>query len=136
MIRKRSLQRGAEEGAVAIEAAITIVALMFLILGSVQFGLVLWNWNTMLLAVEEAGRYAMLYNPTNYPLGPPSSTCTVGTPTLANCAAAWGNQNWGSNYGSGVTCTLAAPNMTCTATYTFNLLTSISLSRGIQVPLI
>ena len=123
----------------AVEAAVTMLALMFLILGSVQFGLVLWNWNTMLLAVEEAGRYAMLYNPTTYQNGPPSARCSVASPTLATCAAAWGNQNWGHNFGSGVSCTAPSgspPTMTCTATYTFNFITSITLKRQIQVPLI
>jgi hypothetical protein len=60
-----------EEGAVAVEFAMTLWALLFLILGAIQAGLVFWNWNSMLLAVEEAGRYAMLYNPTNFPGGPP-----------------------------------------------------------------
>ena len=93
----------------------------------------------MLLAVEEAGRYAMLYNPTNYPSGPPSASCSVATPTIANCAVAWANKNWGNNFT--VSCTAGCAgtvgtNMTFTATYTFNFINSISLSRGIQVPLI
>jgi Flp pilus assembly protein TadG len=139
MTRKRSFWR-ADDGGIAVEAAVTILSLMFLILGSLQFGLVFWNWNTMLLSVEEAGRYAMLYNPTNalYKNGPPASSCSASPATLANCAAAWGNQNGGSNFGSGVTCTTAAPNMTCTVTYTFDfiLITPISLSRAVKVPLI
>ena len=53
--------------------AVTLSALLFLILGAIQFGIVFWNWNSMLLAVEEAGRYAMLYNPTNFPNGPPAA---------------------------------------------------------------
>jgi Flp pilus assembly protein TadG len=140
MTSKRSFWRHAEEGAVAVEAAVTFLVLMFLIVGSVQFGLVFWNWNTMLLAVEEAGRYAMLYNPTNYPNGPPSASCSLGSPTLATCAQAWGNQNWGNNFGGGVSCTAPSGSpltMTCTATYTFNIyIASITLSRGIQVPVI
>jgi Flp pilus assembly protein TadG len=139
MTRKCSSLCRAEDGEVAVEGAVTMLALVFLILGSVQFGLVFWNWNTMLLAVEEAGRYAMLYNPTNYPSGPPSASCSVATPTIANCAVAWANQNWGNNFT--VSCTAGCAgtvgtNMTFTATYTFNFINSISLSRGIQVPLI
>jgi Flp pilus assembly protein TadG len=140
MTRKRSSLCRAENGEVAVEGAVTMLALVFLILGSVQFGLVFWNWNTMMLAVEEAGRYAMLYNPTNYPSGPPSASCNVAGLPLDQCAAAWGNQNWGNNFGGGVSCTASggppATTMTCTATYTFNFINSISLSRGIQVPLI
>ena len=137
MMGKRSLWRGAEEGATAVEAAVTMSALLFMLLGSIQFALVFWNWNTMLLAVEEAGRYAMLFH--NYPNGPPSPHCTVASPTLATCAVDWANsQNWGNLFtvtcSSG--CAVNSTTMTFTATYTFNFITSISLSRGIQVPVI
>ena len=144
MTRKHSSLCRSEDGEVAVEGAVTMLALVFLILGSVQFGLVFWNWNTMMLAVEEAGRYAMLYNPTNFPSGPPSASCSVATPTIANCAVAWANQNWGNNFT--VTSNTAdpkclppqapAPGITFTATYSFNFINSISLSRGICVPLL
>jgi hypothetical protein len=86
----------------------------------------------MLLAVEEAGRYAMLYNPTNFPGGPPGCAGT-----LANCAITWANQNLGDNFT--ITCPAPCPNgqtMTFEATYTFNFITSFSLTRAIQVPLL
>jgi Flp pilus assembly protein TadG len=140
MTRKRSSLCRAEDGEVAVEGAVTMLVLMALIVGSVQFGLAFWNWNTMLLAVEEAGRYAMLYNSNN----PASSQVCAAPQTLATCAQAWGNQNWGNiftNAGQpGVSCTTspgAPPTMTCTAYYNVNIyITSITLSRGIQVPLI
>src|SRR5215471_4923169 len=140
MTRKRSSLCRAENGEVAVEGAVTMLALVFLILGSVQFGLVFWNWNTMMLAVEEAGRYAMLYNPNN-PISPQVlANCSASPNTLGNCAVAWANQNWGNNFT--VSCTGACTNptvgqtMTFTATYTFNFINSISLSRGIQVPVL
>ena len=82
----------AEEGSVAVEAGITISLLLLLIIGSVEFGRAFWTYNTMLLAVEEAGRYAMVYN------HDPVETCSAqsqasqcpifsNTP-LANCSAA------------------------------------------------
>ena len=122
----------------AVEAALAIAALMFLILGSLQFGLVFWTWNTMLLAVEEAGRYAMLYNPVNYPKGPPAANCSAATVTLANCAVAWANQNWSNLFTVSCTagCTGAPTTMTFTATYTFNFINTFSLSRAVEVPLI
>src|SRR5215469_3765312 len=95
MTRKRFSLCRAEDGEVAVEGAVTMLALVFLILGSVQFGLVFWNWNTMQLAVEEAGRYAMLYN-RYYPNGPPAPNCSGGT--LSSCAVDWANQNWGNNF--------------------------------------
>ena len=86
----------AEEGSVAVEAGITISVLLLLIVGSVEFGRALWTYNTMLLAVEEAGRYAMVYN------HDPVETCSAqsqapqcpilsNTP-LANCSAARAQQ--------------------------------------------
>jgi hypothetical protein len=131
MIRRPAIRRR-ESGSVAVELAVTLSALLFLILGAIQFSIVFWNWNSMLLAVEEAGRYVMLYNSTNFPNGPPGCA-----DTLANCAVSWANQNLGGNFT--VTCPSPCPNgttMTFEATYTFNLITSFSLSRAIQVPLL
>jgi hypothetical protein len=132
MRRKTSL-RSEERGAVAVEAAITLSALLFLLLGAIQFGLVYFAWNTMLLAAEEAGRYAMLYNPTNFPSGPPGCA-----DTLANCAVSWANQNFGNIFP--VTPGTADPNcpsgMSFTAAYTINIVTPITLTRYVCVPLI
>jgi Flp pilus assembly protein TadG len=136
---KRKGGRG-EEGAVAVEMALTLQAFLFLLLGTMQAGLVFWNWNTMLLAVEEAGRYAMLYNPnTLQKMGVAlAQVCPNGvtTVTLGNCAVAWANQNLGSNFAitsSNGTDSNGNTTWTFTATYTFNFLTSFTLSRAIQV---
>ena len=48
----------------AVEAALIISVLVFLIFGIVEFGMALWNWNTMVLAVEDAGRYVMINSAT------------------------------------------------------------------------
>ena len=61
-------RRCAEEGAAAVEAGLVMSVLLLLIIGSVEFGRAFWTYNTMLLAVEEAGRYAMVYKH-----GPPGS---------------------------------------------------------------
>jgi Flp pilus assembly protein TadG len=141
MTRKCSSLRHAENGEVAVEGAVTMLALVFLILGSVQFGLVFWNWNTMMLAVEEAGRYVLLYdNQTNYPncwAGVSCPNCSASPATPANCAVAWANQNWGNNFT--ITPNNADPNcpgITFTAQYPFTFINSISLSRGICVPVL
>jgi Flp pilus assembly protein TadG len=55
-------RRGWDEGATAVEAAITISLLLALVFGILEFGMVLWQSNTMVLAVEEAGRYVMVNN--------------------------------------------------------------------------
>ncbi len=137
MMRKALARGAADDGSVAVEAAITLSVLLFLLLGSVQFGLAYFAWNTMLLAIEEAGRYAMLYNPVNYPSGPPASMCSVTPATLANCAVDWANQNFGNMFqftaGTDPNC---PSGMTFSATYTFNIVTPISLTRYLCVPLI
>lgn len=47
-----------------VEAAISLSVLLLLILGIIEFGMALYSWNTMQLAVQQAGRYAMVYNAT------------------------------------------------------------------------
>lgn len=59
-MRRRPLLWGSEEGATAVEAALIIGVLVFLIFGIFDFGMALWNWNTMQLAVQNAGRYVMV----------------------------------------------------------------------------
>ena len=139
MIRKKSSRRGAEEGSVAVEAAITLSVLLFLIFGAIQFGMAYFAWNTMLLAAEEAGRYAMLYNPVNYPSGPPAAVCSASPASLDKCAVAWAYQNFSNVFpvipGTDPSCH-AGTGMTFTATYTFNIVTPISLTRYVCVPLI
>jgi Flp pilus assembly protein TadG len=53
---------GWDEGTAAIEAALILPILFFTIVGIVEFGTAFWQWNTLLLAVEEAGRYVMVNN--------------------------------------------------------------------------
>ena len=83
----------AEAGTTTVEAGVTISLLVLVILGIVEFGQTFWTYNTVLLAVEEAGRYAMVHNQ-----GPPD-TCaaqsqaprcpTPSNTQLANCSAEW-----------------------------------------------
>src|SRR5260370_42459304 len=61
MHEKTTLCRS-DEGATAVEAALVISLLMSLTFGIVEFGMALWNWNTMGLAVQDAGRYVMINN--------------------------------------------------------------------------
>jgi pilus assembly protein Flp/PilA len=65
MMSMRSLYRfrRSDEGATAVEAAFVILAFVLLIFGLVQFAEIFWTWNTMILALGEGGRYAMVYNP-------------------------------------------------------------------------
>src|ERR1700730_4077459 len=61
-MRGRRSRRGWDEGATAVEAAITISLSLALVFGIFEFGMALWQSNTMVLAVEEVGRYVMVNN--------------------------------------------------------------------------
>ena len=81
MMMRRLLRRGSEEGSAAAQTALILPWLLLLIIGSIEFGRALWTYHRILLAVEEGGRYAMVYNPSSYPSGPPTS---CGTQTQAS----------------------------------------------------
>jgi Flp pilus assembly protein TadG len=97
MIAKMSTARyfrvlRSEKGATAVEAAIVLSTFLVITLGLVEFAVAYWNYSTMLLAVDEGGRYAMVYNQ-----GPPApcgaQTQAPGCPLLTagaleNCTAA------------------------------------------------
>src|SRR5690242_5240394 len=88
--RKKSRQ-SAEAGSAAVEAALIMSALLVAVVGSVETARALWTYNTMLIAVEEAVRYAMSYNHR------PPAICATQTQAalcpglsntpLANCSA-------------------------------------------------
>jgi Flp pilus assembly protein TadG len=137
MMRKRSFWRGADDGATAVEACMVMLMLVLLMTGSMEFGRAFWTWNTMVLAVQEGGRYAMVYNPASYPSGPPSASCpSAATVTLSNCAVARANE-YLSAYGtpsvsvsSSAGWTTTPPSMTITATYAFNFILPALLPYG------
>lgn len=85
-----------DHGSAAVESSIVLSALLLLIVGSIEFGRVLWTGNTMLLAVQEAGRFAMISNdPPPISCGAQSQTPSCPAPSntpLANCAAALAQQ--------------------------------------------
>jgi TadE-like protein len=97
MIAKMSTARyfrllRSEEGATAVEAAIVLSTFLVITLGLVEFAIAYWNYSTMLLAVDEGGRYAMVYNQ-----GPPApcgaQSQAPGCPSISggaleNCAVA------------------------------------------------
>jgi Flp pilus assembly protein TadG len=130
----RPLRRGNEEGSAAIETAIVLPVLLLFAIGSVEFGRGLWTYHTMLLAVEEAGRYAMVYGESPSLLT--SASCpNVGSVTLQNCAVAKANAYLAAYGGNGVSVTSSQdaatpPNMTITATYSFNFIDPILLPFG------
>jgi hypothetical protein len=80
-----------DQGSTTVESSIILSVLLLLIVGSIEFGRALWTGNTMLLAVQEAGRFAMIRNdPLPISCGAQSQAPSCPTPSntpLANCAA-------------------------------------------------
>jgi Flp pilus assembly protein TadG len=83
---RRNPPRGWNEGSTAVEAALTVGILAFLIFGIIEFGMALWTWNTMALAIQNAGRYAMVQSAS--PLGGGCSTTCALTQAQNNLTAA------------------------------------------------
>jgi Flp pilus assembly protein TadG len=152
MMSKCSLYRfrRADDGATAVEAALVIVVFVLLIFGLIQFAEIFWTWNTMILALGEGGRYAMVYNPTNFPSGPPASSCSVASPTLANCAVAQANAALATypslsvtvSCTAGCTGTPTPTTMTLQGTFTFDFVVPqllpygpITMTQQLTVPL-
>jgi Flp pilus assembly protein TadG len=131
MLRKTP-RRGWDEGSTAVETAIVIAVLCTLIFGILEFGMALWQWNTMLLAVQQAGRYAMINNATittttaeqqiwNYITG-----TTSGTPSVCTLTKGSINPPKAGNfcvYASTAAGASPAPStMTLTAVYAYDVL--------------
>jgi hypothetical protein len=143
-----------EEGATAVEAAIVLSTFLVITLGLVQFAIAYWNYSTMLLAVDEAGRYAMIYNPVSFPAGPPrpcgAQAPVPGCPTpsgsaLENCTAAQA-QTVLTNYKAPAAVAVSAQQnpgtMKICANYSFDFFAQgllpfgpIALKRQVTVPL-
>jgi Flp pilus assembly protein TadG len=147
MIKFGLFGRGEERGGVAIEAAFLVPVLLLLMIGTVEFGRAFWTYHRMLLAVEEAGRYAMIYAASPSLLS--ATTCPgVASVTLANCTVARANIYLTSNGTTGVSVTsnqdtATPPNLTIAATFAFNFLFPallpygpINLTSQVKVPLV
>jgi Flp pilus assembly protein TadG len=120
--------RSWDDGATTVEAAIIFSILITLIYGIIQFGLAFWQWNTMMLAVQQVGRYAMINNATvtagaaetqMQNVLPSASVCTlsggsaINPPTAGNLCV----------YASTATGTAPDPStITLTAVYAYNFL--------------
>ena len=92
----RPSRRAAEAGSSAVEAAFIMSVLPLALVGAVEFARALWIYNTMLIAVEQAGRYAMAYNhrpPAVCMAQTQASQCPALSDTpIANCTAWYAQQ--------------------------------------------
>jgi Flp pilus assembly protein TadG len=129
-----------EQGAAAVEASFTLSVLLLLILCSVEFGRALWTQNTMLLAVQEAGRFAMISNyapPISCSVQSQAPWCPAPSNTpLANCSAARALQVLSANHATDIGISATEDNsskpatMTICASHSFGLLAPTLLFYG------
>jgi Flp pilus assembly protein TadG len=119
--RKRSGQ-AAEAGSAAVEAALIMSALLLAVVGAVETARALWTYNTMLIAVEQAGRYAMMYNHR-----PPAICVTqaqvpqcpaLSDTPLANCSAWYAQQVLAAYQAPSIGVSVAVDTTTSPATVT------------------
>lgn len=126
-------RRLGEQGVVAIEFAFVLPVFLLFVLGTVQFAQAFQIWNTMLLAVEEGARYAMVHH------------SDPNVPNLPQAVQARAQSQLPGVDADSVSIpvpTIAGGTMTITATATFNFVAPallpfgpISLERQITVPL-
>ncbi len=144
-------RRGRDEGASAVETALVLTVVFAVLFGLIEFATAFWQWNTMLFAVEQAGRCAMINNSkaTNWWCGTTPLTCasqhscaetamqSVLTTASASCLDL-------ANPPAGQFCVSATtdtgptpPTMTLTASFGFNFLTTspFTISSTTTVPL-
>jgi Flp pilus assembly protein TadG len=153
MTRRKPMERRADGGGASVEAALVISVLLLLLVGSVEFAHALWIYNTMLLAVEEAGRYAMVY-PHQAPVTCAAQRQAPNCPTpsntsIANCSAWWAQQTLSAyqmpNIGVSVSedMTSTPTRITVCASYSLHLMAPelvphgpLDLTHQVTVPLI
>jgi len=116
-LRRQNQKVRRDEGAAAIEAALIVPVLFFVIFAIIELGIAFWQWNTMLLAVEQAGRYVMVNN----------STCDVSCAetqmqAVLSSASVCTSPTTGQVCVSASTSAGTPSTMTLTAAYNFNLL--------------
>ncbi|MGC2411774.1 MAG: TadE/TadG family type IV pilus assembly protein [Stellaceae bacterium] len=134
-----------QDGAAAVETALVLIVAFPFIIGMVEFANAYWNWNSLLLAVAEGGRYAMAHANSSTlaactaPTPAPTITgCTSGggnyaSPNLPNCAAYETSQSLIGLQASSITitCSGSSPTtMTLVATYEFDFVASALLPYG------
>ena len=116
-LRRQNQKVHRDEGAAAIEAALIVPVLFFVIFAIIELGIAFWQWNTMLLAVEQAGRYVMVNN----------TSCDVSCAetqmqAVLSSASVCTSPTTGQVCVSASTSAGTPSTMTLTAAYNFNLL--------------
>jgi Flp pilus assembly protein TadG len=120
VMRLKNLVRGWDKGTAAIEAALIAPTLFLTILGIIEFGTAFWQWHTMLLAIEQAGRYVMVSYASS---GSCDTSCAqTQMQNVLPSAAVCTTPSTGQICVNASTTAGTPSTMTLTATYSFSLL--------------
>ena len=123
------------DGSTVVEAALTLSAFMLLFFGIIEFGYALWQWNTMMLAVQQAGRWAMINNTNTSITTNAEAQMQAVLPSAAVCTMPTAGQICVKATTTGVN----PQTMTLTAAYNFNLVSplipSFTMTSQTVVPL-
>jgi Flp pilus assembly protein TadG len=153
MSRHKRSRHAAEAGTAAVEAALIMSVVLLAIVGGIETARALWTYNTMLMAVEQAGRYAMMYNhraPAICMTQTQASQCPALSNTpLANCSAWYARQMLAAYRAPAVAVSVAIdtatspPTITICASHSFSFIAPqllpygpIDLTSSVTVPMI
>ena len=139
MTRGRRARYGWNEGATAVELAVVLSLLMMLLVGIMEFAVGFWRWNTMLIVVQDVGRYVMVKSGD----GDSSTACDTDcakqqlTDRLTEASSSCADP---ANPSAGQMCvnaTTSGSSMILSATYGFDFLTNspFRLTATTTVPL-
>jgi Flp pilus assembly protein TadG len=131
-----------ETGATATEMALVLVVFIVLIVGMIEFAVAYMTLHTMRLALEEAGRYVMVYHANITAPQAASAICTVLTGSSSGCSTPPAGQSCSTTAGQfcvNATQSNANNTMTLSATYGFDFIgitgSSLPLGGQVTVPL-
>ena len=150
--RKRS-KHTTVAGTAAVEAVLIMSVLLSAIIGGIETARAFWTYNTMVMAVEQAGRYAMMYKHRPPAICMPqtqASQCPALSNTpLANCTAWYAQQMLAAYRAPAVVVSVAIDTATSPATiaicasYSFAFIASqllpygpLDLMSSVTVPMI
>jgi Flp pilus assembly protein TadG len=145
MIWRKPALQSAQEGSVAVETGIVIsLVMMPLLLGIIEFTVAFWQFNTMSLAVAQAGRYVMVRCAQTTPCSTASTYCDTSCAqtrmqgiltSAAVCTTPTANQTCVS---ASLTTHNGTAGMSLTATYGYTLISlagPFTITSGVWVPL-
>lgn len=117
MIARLAHIRRADEGTTAVEMAVVMMAVLFLILGTIEFAIAYWTMHSLQLAVDVTGRQAMVYHTLATPAAAESYMQQYFFPSAGICTTPSSGQ-----YCVNVTQSNSTNTMTLTASYGFDII--------------